>query len=86
MNKLLRRSLWITIAAHVAILLNVDLIFAQAKSTTVLLYTSVPQALATQFADAFMLTLGRDLVKLDAITALLAILAQALVVDFLAHS
>jgi PiT family inorganic phosphate transporter len=38
------------------------------------------------FSHRVMLTLGRDLVKLDAITALLAILAQALVVDFLAHS
>src|SRR5689334_25105165 len=35
-------------------LLNVNLIFAQSKSSEVLLYTSVPQALATQFADAFM--------------------------------
>lgn len=33
-----------------------------------------------------MLTVGRDLVKLDATTALIAILAEALVVDFFAHS
>ncbi len=32
-----------------------------------------------------MLTVGRDLVKLDATTALIAILAVALVVDFFAH-
>ncbi|MFQ5804259.1 MAG: inorganic phosphate transporter [Candidatus Methylomirabilales bacterium] len=32
-----------------------------------------------------MLTVGRDLVKLDATTALIAILAEALVVDFFAH-
>jgi iron(III) transport system substrate-binding protein len=53
-NKLLRRGFWIGIAAHALILLNVDLIFAQGKKTEVLLYTSVPQELATQFADAFM--------------------------------
>ncbi|MFQ5846967.1 MAG: inorganic phosphate transporter [Candidatus Methylomirabilales bacterium] len=33
-----------------------------------------------------MLTVGRDLVKLDAITALIAVLAEALVVDFFAHA
>ncbi|MFQ5859383.1 MAG: inorganic phosphate transporter [Anaerolineae bacterium] len=33
-----------------------------------------------------MMTVGRDLVKLDAISALIAILAEALVVDFFAHS
>ncbi len=32
-----------------------------------------------------MLTVGRDLVKLDATTALIAILAEAIVVDFFAH-
>jgi PiT family inorganic phosphate transporter len=32
-----------------------------------------------------MLTIGRDLVKLDATTALIAILAEAIVVDFFAH-
>ncbi len=32
-----------------------------------------------------MVTVGRDLVKLDATTALIAILAEALVVDFFAH-
>ena len=54
MDKLLRRSLLLGIAANALILLNVNLIFAQATSSEVLLYTSVPQALATQFADAFM--------------------------------
>ncbi|MGN6720701.1 MAG: ABC transporter substrate-binding protein [Candidatus Binatia bacterium] len=54
MNKLLRRSLLLAIAANALMLLNVNLIFAQSKSSEVLLYTSVPQALATQFADAFM--------------------------------
>jgi iron(III) transport system substrate-binding protein len=53
-NKLLRRSLSLAIAANALMLLNVNLIFAQSKSSEVLLYTSVPQALATQFADAFM--------------------------------
>jgi iron(III) transport system substrate-binding protein len=53
-DKFLRRSLLLGIAANALILLNVNLIFAQAKSSEVLLYTSVPQALATQFADAFM--------------------------------
>ena len=33
-----------------------------------------------------MVTVGRNLVKLDATTALIAILAEALVVDFFAHS
>lgn len=33
-----------------------------------------------------MLTVGRDLVKLDATTALIAVLAEALVVDFFAHT
>jgi PiT family inorganic phosphate transporter len=33
-----------------------------------------------------MATVGRDLVKLDATTALIAILSEALVVDFFAHS
>ncbi|MFQ5850600.1 MAG: inorganic phosphate transporter [Candidatus Binatia bacterium] len=33
-----------------------------------------------------MVTVGRDLVRLDAITALIAVLAEALVVDFFAHS
>jgi iron(III) transport system substrate-binding protein len=43
------------IAANALVLLNVNLIFAQSKRTSeVLLYTSVPQELATQFADAFM--------------------------------
>jgi iron(III) transport system substrate-binding protein len=54
MDKLFRRSLWLGIAANALVLLNVNLIFAQSKSSEVLLYTSVPQALATQFADAFM--------------------------------
>jgi PiT family inorganic phosphate transporter len=38
------------------------------------------------YSHRIMLTVGRDLVKLDAITALIAILSQALVVDFLSHS
>ena len=54
MDKLLRRSLLLGIAANALMLLNVNLLFAQSKSSEVLLYTSVPQALATQFADAFM--------------------------------
>jgi iron(III) transport system substrate-binding protein len=54
-DKLLRRSLLLGIAANALVLLNVNLIFAQSKRTSeVLLYTSVPQELATQFADAFM--------------------------------
>ena len=54
MDKLLRRSLLLGIAANALMLLNVNLLVAQSKSSEVLLYTSVPQALATQFADAFM--------------------------------
>jgi len=38
------------------------------------------------YSHRIMLTVGRDLVKLDGITALIAILSQAVVVDFLAHS
>jgi len=54
-DKLLRRSLLLGIAANALVLLNVNPIFAQSKRTSeVLLYTSVPQELATQFADAFM--------------------------------
>jgi PiT family inorganic phosphate transporter len=37
------------------------------------------------YSHRVMLTVGRDLVKLDAITALVAVLAEALVVDFFAH-
>lgn len=33
-----------------------------------------------------MLRVGRDLMRLDAVTALIAVLSEALVVDFLAHS
>jgi iron(III) transport system substrate-binding protein len=45
-----------TIMALVALIaLNAAVVFAQAKTPSrVLLYTSVPQELATQFADAFM--------------------------------
>ena len=38
------------------------------------------------YSHRIMLTVGRDLVKLDAVTAFIAILAEALVVDFFAHS
>jgi PiT family inorganic phosphate transporter len=38
------------------------------------------------YSRRIMLTVGRDLVRLDAVSALIAVLAQALVVDFLAHS
>jgi len=38
------------------------------------------------YSRRMMLTVGRELVKLDGVTALIAILSQALVVDFLAHS
>jgi PiT family inorganic phosphate transporter len=38
------------------------------------------------YSRRIMLTVGRDLVKLDGTTALVAIMSQALVVDFLAHS
>jgi PiT family inorganic phosphate transporter len=38
------------------------------------------------YSHRVMLTVGRDLVKLDGITALIAILSEALVVDFLTHS
>ena len=50
------QSLSLTIMAIVAIIaLNTAVVFAQAKTPSrVLLYTSVPQELATQFSDAFM--------------------------------
>ena len=38
------------------------------------------------YSRRVILTVGRDLVKLDAITALIAVLAQAVVVDFFAHT
>jgi PiT family inorganic phosphate transporter len=38
------------------------------------------------FSRRMMLMVGRELVKLDGVTALIAVLSQALVVDFLAHS
>jgi PiT family inorganic phosphate transporter len=38
------------------------------------------------YSRRIMLTVGRDLVRLDAMTAFIAILAEALVVDFFAHS
>ncbi len=55
MKKLIQR-LSLTIMAIVAVLAsNTAVVFAQAKTPSrVLLYTSVPQELATQFADAFM--------------------------------
>ncbi|HVO94042.1 MAG TPA: ABC transporter substrate-binding protein [Terriglobales bacterium] len=55
MNKLTRR-LMPTLFAFVALVaLNAATVFAQGKaSSRVLLYTSVPQELATQFGDAFM--------------------------------
>lgn len=55
MKKLAQR-LSLTIMAIVAIIaLNTAVVFAQAKAPSrVLLYTSVPQELATQFTDAFM--------------------------------
>ena len=55
MNTLANRSSFTVIAIVGLILLNAAVAFAQAKSPSrVLLYTSVPQQLATQFAGAFM--------------------------------
>jgi iron(III) transport system substrate-binding protein len=55
MNALLRSTSLALIAIGGMIALNAAMVFAQAKAPgRVLLYTSVPQALATQFADAFM--------------------------------
>ena len=39
----------------------------------------------TTFSRRVMIKVGRDLVKLDAITAFIAILSEALVLDFFAH-
>jgi iron(III) transport system substrate-binding protein len=53
MTKLLRRLSLVALGGMIA--LNSAAVFAQAKGPSrVLLYTSVPQELATQFADAFM--------------------------------
>lgn len=54
--KKLSQCLSLTILAILAIIaLNTAVVFAQGKTPSrVLLYTSVPQQLATQFADAFM--------------------------------
>jgi PiT family inorganic phosphate transporter len=38
------------------------------------------------YSRRVILTVGRDLVKLDAITAFIAVMAQAVVVDFFAHT
>lgn len=55
MKTLTRRCCSILVAIGVVIILDFAVAFAQAKSLSrVLLYTSVPQELATQFADAFM--------------------------------
>jgi inorganic phosphate transporter, PiT family len=40
---------------------------------------------AATYSYRVMLTVGRDLMKLDAFTAFIAVLAEALVVDFFAH-
>src|SRR5437773_3299688 len=55
MKKLLRYLNLTSITVGGLIVLNAAVAFAQAKSPSrVVLYTSVPQELATQFADAFM--------------------------------
>ena len=55
MEKLAQRLSLTTIAIVAIVALHTGEIFAQAKTPSrVLLYTSVPQELATQFADAFM--------------------------------
>ncbi|HEY7714851.1 MAG TPA: ABC transporter substrate-binding protein [Candidatus Binatia bacterium] len=55
MEKFLRRMSLILMAVGGLTVLDAAVVFAQAKSPNrVLLYTSVPQELATQFANAFM--------------------------------
>jgi iron(III) transport system substrate-binding protein len=55
MKKLTQRLSLAIMAIVAVIALNAAVVFAQAKTPSrVLLYTSVPQQLATQFADAFM--------------------------------
>ena len=55
MKNFLRRLSLTLVAAGGIFAFNAAIVFAQAKSPSrVLLYTSVPQELATQFADAFM--------------------------------
>jgi iron(III) transport system substrate-binding protein len=55
MNRLLRRLSLTLVATGGVMALSSAAVFAQAKTPSrVLLYTSVPQELATQFADAFM--------------------------------
>jgi iron(III) transport system substrate-binding protein len=55
MKKFTRRLIPTIMALVALIALNAAVVFAQGKAPSrVLLYTSVPQELATQFADAFM--------------------------------
>lgn len=55
MKKITQRLSLIILAIVAIIALNTAVVFAQAKTPSrVLLYTSVPQELATQFSDAFM--------------------------------
>ncbi len=55
MKKLIRRSSVVMMLMSGMIALSAAVVFAQMKTPSrVLLYTSVPQRLATQFADAFM--------------------------------
>lgn len=60
------------------------LVFSQSRMLALLGGLAIALGVAT-YSYHVMMTVGRDLVKLDAITALIAVLAEALVVDFFAH-
>lgn len=60
-------------------------VLSQSRMLALLGGLAIALGVAT-YSSRVMATVGRDLVKLDAITALIAVLAEALVVDFFAHS
>lgn len=59
-------------------------IFSQSRMLALLGGLAIALGVAT-YSYRVMMTVGRDLAKLDALTALIAVLAEALVVDFFAH-
>lgn len=59
-------------------------IFSQSRMLALLGGSAIALGVAT-YSYRVMVTVGRDLVKLDAVTAFIAVLAEALVVDFFAH-
>ncbi len=60
-------------------------VLSQSRILALLGGSAIALGVAT-YSYRVMLTVGRDLVKLDAVTAFIAVLAEAMVVDFFAHS